>query len=123
MTCRRPVLAAALLVLLAGPGRASPPARTPPPARVTPPARATPINAASLVGRWGDNGDCRRDVVFRGDGTFTSYTGGEGIWRLAGDRLTMTGANGSFVRIVRRVAPDRLSITGPDGSGGVSQRC
>jgi hypothetical protein len=88
-----------------------------------PAARPAPIRPAALVGRWGDNGDCRRDVVFRGDGTFRSYTGGEGTWRLAGDRLTMAGTGGSFVRTVVTLGPGRLRITGPDGSAGISQRC
>ena len=81
------------------------------------------ITPARLVGRWGDNGDCSKDVVFRGDGSFRSYTGGEGSWRLAGERLTMTGANGSFVLIVRLIGRDRLRIVNPDGSVGTSQRC
>jgi hypothetical protein len=86
-------------------------------------AIGTPVAPARLLGRWGDNGDCAKDVIFRGDGTFRSYTGGEGRWRLAGDRLTMTGANGAFVLIVRRIARDRLRIVNPDGSIGFSQRC
>lgn len=86
-------------------------------------AIGTTVSPARLLGRWGDNGDCSKDVIFRGDGTFRSYTGGEGGWRLAGDRLTMTGANGAFVLIVRRIGPDRLRIVNPDGSIGFSQRC
>jgi len=88
-----------------------------------PAARGVPIRPAALVGRWGDNGDCRRDVVFRADGTFRSYTGGEGTWRLVGDRLTMAGSGGTFVRILAALGPGRLRITGPDGSSGISQRC
>ena len=84
---------------------------------------AAAITPARLLGRWGDNGDCSKDVIFRGDGTFRSYNGGEGSWRLAGERLTMTGASGSFVLIVRPVDRDRLRITNPDGSIGISQRC
>ena len=81
------------------------------------------ITPTGLLGRWGDNGDCSKDVIFRGDGTFRSYTGGEGRWRLSGARLTMTGDNGSFVLIVRLIDRDRLRITNPDGSFGISQRC
>lgn len=86
-------------------------------------ARPAAIPPAMLVGRWGDNGDCRRDVVFRADGTFRSYTGGEGSWRLVGERLTMTGEGGTFVRTLTVLGPGRLRITGPDGSVGLSQRC
>lgn len=81
------------------------------------------ITPRQLVGRWGDNGDCSKDVVFRRDGTFRSYTGGEGNWRLSGERLTMTGENGTTVLMVRRIARDRVRIANPDGSVGFSQRC
>jgi hypothetical protein len=86
-------------------------------------ARAAAIAPTRLLGRWGDNGDCSKDVIFRGDGTFRSYTGGEGSWRLAGERLTMTGPSGTFVLIVRLIDRNRLRITNPDGSIGISQRC
>ena len=81
------------------------------------------ISPTRLLGRWGDNGDCSKLVIFRGDGTFRSYNGGEGTWRLAGERLTMTGENGSFVLIVRMIDRNRIRITNPDGSIGISQRC
>ena len=89
------------------------------------PAARTPgtITPAQLVGRWGDNGDCSKDVIFRRDGTFRSYTGGEGRWRLNGERLTMTGDNATTVLMVRRIARDRVRIANPDGSVGFSQRC
>ncbi|MBX3562827.1 MAG: hypothetical protein KF780_13565 [Sphingomonas sp.] len=82
-----------------------------------------PVTAAALVGRWGDNGDCRQDVIFRADGTFLSYTGGEGRWTLNGDRLALTGPGGEFVMRVRWGDSGRLIITNPDGSIGSSQRC
>jgi len=89
-----------------------------------PAARAAAVlTPARLVGRWGDNGDCSKDVIFRGDGTFRSYTGGEGSWRLVGERLTMSGRNGPTVLIVRLVAPNRIRIANPDRSVGFSQRC
>jgi hypothetical protein len=86
-------------------------------------AAAAAITPARLLGRWGDNGDCSKDVIFRGDGTFRAFTGGEGSWRLAGERLTMTGDSGSFVLIVRLIGRNRLRIVNPDGSIGISQRC
>jgi len=86
-------------------------------------APALAITPTSLLGRWGDNGDCSKDVVFRGDGTFRAHDGGEGSWRLAGERLTMTGARGSMVLVVRLIDRNRLRITNPDGSVGTSQRC
>jgi hypothetical protein len=84
---------------------------------------AVAITPTRLLGRWGDNGDCGKLVIFRGDGTFRSYNGGEGSWRLAGGRLTMTGGNGSFVLIVQLIDRNRLRITNPNGSTGISQRC
>jgi len=87
-------------------------------------ARPAPaLTPVRLLGRWGDNGDCSKLVVFRGDGTFRSSNGGEGTWRLASERLTMSGENGSFVLIVRLIDSNRLRIVNPDGSIGISQRC
>lgn len=84
---------------------------------------ATGLTPAMLVGRWGDNGDCTKDIVFAADGTFRSYTGGSGRWNLSGDRMTMTGANGTFEVGVQMLNADQLMILNPDGSYGTSQRC
>ena len=85
---------------------------------------ATPIvTAAYLVGRWGDNGDCSKDVVLAADGSFRSYTGGVGRWWLRGDQLTFEGGNGTFVMRVRWEGPNAMLVTNPDGSIGRSQRC
>lgn len=108
------VLALNPVVVSAFPPTAPKPAATP---------AARPVTAAALVGRWGDNGDCAKDVVFRGDGTFRSHTGGEGRWSLRGDRLVLSGGNGEFPMQVRWGAPNQLIITNPDGSIGTSQRC
>jgi hypothetical protein len=78
---------------------------------------------AMLVGRWGDNGDCTKDIVFAGDGTFRSYTGGEGRWSLNGDRMTMSGSGGVFEVRVQIVNSNVLLIQNADGSIGTSQRC
>ena len=86
--------------------------------------RAPPLTPAFLVGRWGDNGDCARFVIFRGDGTFRSHAGGEGSWRLVRDRLTMTSRGGRPAVLRATVlAQTRISIVNPDGTRGVSQRC
>jgi hypothetical protein len=88
------------------------------------PAGATPgISAEALVGRWGDNGDCTKDIVFAGDGTFRSYTGGSGRWSLDGDRVTMAGDGGTFVVQIQSVNDHQLIVGNPDGSFGISQRC
>jgi len=86
-------------------------------------APVRPVTAGQLVGRWGDNGDCAKDVVFRSDGTFSSYTGGGGRWSLNGDRLVLSGEGGTFPMVVRWGGPNQLIITNPDGSVGTSQRC
>lgn len=98
-----------LALLLAGPAAAQ---------------RVPPLTPAFLVGRWGDNGDCARFVIFRSDGTFRSFSGGEGNWRLARDRLTMTprGGQASVLRATV-LAQTRIAIVNPDGTRGVSQRC
>lgn len=82
-----------------------------------------PVTADDLIGRWGDNGDCTKDVFFNQDGTFQSYTGGGGRWALNGDQLTLAGPGGEFVMRVRWGDSGRLIITNPDGSEGFSQRC
>ncbi len=76
-----------------------------------------------LVGRWGDNGDCAKDIVFAADGTFRSYTGGSGAWSLSGDVMTMSGAGGTFQVRVSILNGNQLLIGQPDGSFGISQRC
>ncbi len=78
---------------------------------------------ATLLGRWGDNGDCTKDIVFNEDGSFLSYTGGAGRWSLNGDRMTMSGAGGTFEVRVTLANQNTLIITNPDGSIGTSQRC
>lgn len=86
--------------------------------------RVPPLTPAFLVGRWGDNGDCARFVVFRSDGTFRSFAGGEGTWRLVRDRLTMTPRGGRATVLRASVLTQtRISIINPDGTRGISQRC
>jgi hypothetical protein len=94
--------------------QAKPDAASPTPDALTP---------TMLVGRWGDNGDCAKDIVINADGTFSSYTGGSGTWTLAGDAMSMTGANGTFQVRVAIVNQNTLMIGNPDGSYGTSQRC
>ncbi len=86
-------------------------------------AQTGALTPAMFVGRWGDNGDCTNDIVFRPDGTFTSYTGGQGNWRLNGDVMTMSGSGGTFQVRVQIIDNSRLLIFNPDGSVGTSQRC
>jgi hypothetical protein len=78
---------------------------------------------AMLVGRWGDNGDCSKDIVFSADGTYRSYTGGGGAWSLSGDVMTMSGPGGTFQVRVSILNGNQLLIGNPDGTIGISQRC
>ena len=87
------------------------------------PAAAGTIDPALLIGTWGDNGDCTKDIQLFADGSFTSYTGGRGQWSLNGDELTIGGANGSTVLRLQSVDADNLIVVNPDGSIGRSQRC
>jgi len=92
---------------------------------VTTPAPApTPvINRQFMIGRWGDNGDCTKDIVINADGSFTSYSGGEGQWSLNGATLRLEGKNGAYDLQLALISQDALRITNPDGSVGTSQRC
>lgn len=101
----------------------TPQANAKPDAATQPASDARLVEAAALVGRWGDNGDCARDIVFNADGTFASYTGGTGRWSLDGDVMTMSGSGGTFQVRVQAIGADRLMIQNPDGSVGTSQRC
>lgn len=87
------------------------------------PAGAGAIDPQLLVGRWTDDGDCKRDIEFRPDGTFRSYTGGEGSWELSGDVLTLTGVNGSFELRLQSLDPDTMMTVNPQGQQGRSTRC
>lgn len=86
-------------------------------------APAHSLSADLLVGRWGDNGDCRADVMFMPDGRFHSYTGGDGVWSLDGDRLTMTGDGGAFQLGLRVIDANHIQTTSADGSINMSNRC
>jgi hypothetical protein len=92
-------------------------------APAAPPQAGHAPTPAQLVGRWGDNGDCSKDIVFSADGAFRSYTGGSGSWSLSGDVMTMSGAAGTFQVRVTILNDNQLLIGNPDGAIGISQRC
>ena len=59
-----------------------------------PPRRAATAAVRStapiMLGRWTDDGDCDNAVDFLADGRLVAANGREGLWNLAGDRLTLT---------------------------------
>lgn len=106
-----------------------------PPAATTADTPATTVEAATtapteaaptrefIVGRWGENGDCAKDLTINADGSFTSYSGMNGHWTLEGDGLTLDGESGSFLLRVAAGPNDTLMIGQPDGGFGSSTRC
>lgn len=122
-TITRLAIAIAVAFVVACSPPASPPA-TEPASPQTAAITATPSTSAQLlVGRWGDNGDCAKDIVFAEDGTFRSYTGGSGAWALDGNTVTMSGSGGTFQVQIEIIGDNQLLIQNPDGSVGTSQRC
>lgn len=75
-----------------------------------------------IVGSWTDNGDCSVAVDFGADGRFLANNGSEGLWNLAGDRLTMTGSSTLTLQIVP-IDQNTMNVVNPDGSLGRSTRC
>lgn len=81
------------------------------------------VDAGMLIGSWTDNGNCDMAVEFLTDGTFRSYNGGGGDWRLDGDTLTLSGDNGDMALRLRAVDGQTILATNPNGSVGRSTRC
>jgi hypothetical protein len=84
---------------------------------------AKPNDNYSIVGLWGDNGDCKQFILIRENGTFLSYTGGQGNWTLGNDQLTLVGAGGTVPMGVHWVDADHVDLVNANGSVGHSQRC
>lgn len=81
------------------------------------------VDPAMLIGSWTDNGNCDMAVEFLNDGTFRSYNGGGGDWRLDGGTLTLSGDNGTLALRLQAVDGQTILATNPDGSVGRSTRC
>lgn len=81
------------------------------------------LSAQALVGRWGDDANCATFIQIDADGTFRSYTGGTGGWRLDGDRLHLSGDGGTFTLAIQAYDGRSLQVVNPDGSVGRSIRC
>lgn len=81
------------------------------------------FDPSMLVGRWGDNGNCSQVIEFFANGTFRAANGGTGNWRIAGNRLTMSGGSRSITMTLIEVTPRRVRVRDPNGSMGESIRC
>ena len=81
------------------------------------------VTPSMLVGRWGDNGDCAKDIVINADGSFSSYAGGAGTWTLDGNMLTMANNAGTSQVWVGTIGADQLVFGQRDGSAEVARRC
>lgn len=81
--------------------------------------------AQQLLGRWGDDGDCTKNLVeFHPDGDFHSFqSNADGRWSLSGQELTMSGSGGVFNLHLNWIDADHMNVVSPDGSVGHSQRC
>ena len=84
-------------------------------------ATAPALDRAFMVGRWTDNGDCGNATEFGENGQFQTAFGASGQWSLAGDRLTLAGAQTLTMQVV--VDQGTVDIVNPDGSRGRSTRC
>lgn len=80
------------------------------------------LDRAYVMGRWTDDGDCAAAVEFMEDGRFVASNGNEGLWHLAGDRLTMQGERALVLQIVP-IDQNTMNVVNPDGSLGRSTRC
>ena len=80
------------------------------------------LDRAYVMGRWTDDGDCDNAVDFLPDGRLVASNGREGLWNLAGDRLTMT-VNSTITLQVVPIDQNVMNVVNPDGSLGRSTRC
>jgi hypothetical protein len=82
------------------------------------------FDASLMIGRWGDFGDCTKNVIdFQPNGVFRTANGGEGSWALEGNRLTFSGNQGTITVTVQSLDANGLTAVQADGSVGRSQRC
>lgn len=81
------------------------------------------VTRETLIGKWTDNRNCAQFVEFKDDGTFLSFTGGQGTWTLENSRVAMTGQNGTFVLILRGLADGTMEATDANGAVFLQTRC
>jgi hypothetical protein len=81
------------------------------------------LSPQALVGRWADDVNCQMDINIFADGTFRSFNGGSGNWRLNGDMLQLSGDGGTFTLRIQAFDGQSMQVVNPDGSVGRSIRC
>lgn len=90
---------------------------------VVPTGSSAALDPQTLIGRWADDEACKEDITIRPNGTFVSYTGGAGRWSVDGDRLSLTGEQGTFSVRIQSIEDDIMTVLNSDGSIGRSRRC
>ena len=81
------------------------------------------LDRAYLLGRWADYGDdCSKASELTADGRYLPPSGGEALWNLDGDRLTITGDRTVQMRIVP-IDQNTITVVNEDESLGRSIRC
>jgi len=81
------------------------------------------LDRTYLIGRWTNYGeDCSKATELTADARYLPPSGGEALWNLDGDRLTITGDRTVRMRIVP-VDQNTITVVNEDGSLGRSIRC
>jgi hypothetical protein len=81
------------------------------------------LDRTYLLGRWANYGeDCSEATELTADARYLPPSGGEALWNLDGDRLTITGDRTVTMRIVP-VDQNTITVINEDGSLGRSTRC
>lgn len=89
-------------------------------------AAAQSVTQRDLIGRWGQNGNCRDWMSYNADGTWSRADGDGGEWALDGDQLTasLNGGNGASTATVRKLPDGSINRTAAfDGHTDHLTRC
>ena len=87
-------------------------------------APGAPIEPSLIVGRWSEEGRCDKTwFEFLEDGTLHTSQEGSGTWSLDGDRLTLTGGEGSAELHVTSIDAGGMTVVNSDGATGRTVRC
>jgi hypothetical protein len=98
----------------------NPPVQPGGPGQTEQPAAAPTLDSAYVVGHWTSDSSCASS--FNSDGSFTSPDGSRGLWNLAGDQLTLTGAS-TLTLQVTPIDANNMTLVQPDGQTMRVTRC